>query len=241
MTITASERLMIDELVRGVVNGAEGAADILGDYLDTITVPQGRVSGAEMSDFDPAPFLATPLVPLESTQTAGQITGAWVEEAGAMTREAYERVHARQLNGAWHFIQSTPLPPPPDGATAQTNAAPLNAPAPTLEAMERVVNQFLTAVSEQDAARGIREAVNFSNMELANRIFADQRGHDARDHGLDAQRMPAQQARTATEHAAFLRDLRAREIAAHEQREMGRRAADLPGIPARVQRRPRFG
>lgn len=91
MTITASERLMIDELVRGVVNGAEGAADTLGDYLDTITVPQSRVSGVEMSDFDPAPFVVIPPVPLESTQMAGQITGAWLDE----------QVRLRQLNDAW--------------------------------------------------------------------------------------------------------------------------------------------
>lgn len=142
MTITASERLMIDELVRGVVNGAEGAADILGDYLDTITVPQGRVSGVEMSDFDPAPFVVIPPVPLESTQMAGQITGAWLDE----------QVRLRQLNDAWRFVQSTP--PPPDAATATVRAS---APPPTLEAMERLVNQFLTAVSEQDAARGSRQ------------------------------------------------------------------------------------
>lgn len=214
MTITASERLMIDELVRGVVNGAEGAADILGDYLDTITVPQGRVSGVEMSDFDPAPFVVIPPVPLESTQMAGQITGAWLGE----------QVRLRQLNDAWRFVQSTP--PPPDAATA-TATVRANAPPPTLEAMEQLVNQFMNAVPEQDAARGVAAAVNLSNEELRNRILTDQVRRDAYDY----------------EHELYLRpcESRAREIGTCEHREPERRAADLPGIPARVQRRPRFG
>lgn len=212
MTITASERLMIDELVRGVVNGAEGAADTLGDYLDTITVPQGRVSGVEMSDFDPAPFVVIPPVPLESTQMAGQITGAWLDEQARL----------RQLNDAWRFVQSTP--PPPDAATATVRA---NAPPPMLEAMEQLVNQFMNAVPEQDAARGVAAAVNLSNEELRNRILTDQVRRDAYDYGHAVQQ--------------YLRESRAREIGTCEHREPERRAADLPGIPARVQRRPRFG
>lgn len=212
MTITASERLMIDELVRGVVNGAEGAADTLGDYLDTITVPQSRVSGVEMSDFDPAPFVVIPPVPLESTQMAGQITGAWLDE----------QVRLRQLNDAWRFVQSTP--PPPDAATATVRA---NAPPPTLEAMEQLVNQFMNAVSEQDAARGIAAAVNLSNEELRNRILTDQVRRDAYDYGHAVQQ--------------YLRESRAREIGTCEHRGPERHAADLPGAPVRVQRRPRFG